>query len=75
VALCRELDLLSAASVAIDGSKFKAVNAETIPIVMAAIAEPSVLVTSIAHPSGNITGLSSLYSDVTAKRFDLRRRR
>ena len=27
VALCRELDLLSAASVAIDGSKFKAVNA------------------------------------------------
>jgi putative tryptophan/tyrosine transport system substrate-binding protein len=44
---------------------------ETIPIVMAAIAEPSVLVTSIAHPSGNITGLSSLYSDVTAKRFEL----
>src|SRR5215813_537121 len=27
VALCRELDLLSEASVAIDGSKFKAVNA------------------------------------------------
>jgi transposase len=27
VALCRELDLLSAASVAIDGSEFKAVNA------------------------------------------------
>jgi transposase len=27
VALCRKLDLLSAASVAIDGSKFKAVNA------------------------------------------------
>src|SRR5207244_10870006 len=27
VALCRELDLLSAATVAIDGSKFKAVNA------------------------------------------------
>src|SRR6202007_591392 len=27
VALCRELDLLSAASIAIDGSKFKAVNA------------------------------------------------
>jgi hypothetical protein len=27
VALCRELDLLSVASVAIDGSKFKAVNA------------------------------------------------
>ena len=26
VALCRKLDLLSAASVAIDGSKFKAVN-------------------------------------------------
>src|SRR5208282_388049 len=27
VALCRELDLLSVASVAIDGSKFKAINA------------------------------------------------
>jgi transposase len=27
VALCRELDLLNVASVAIDGSKFKAVNA------------------------------------------------
>jgi transposase len=27
VALCREFDLLSVASVAIDGSKFKAVNA------------------------------------------------
>ena len=27
VALCRKLDLLSSASVAIDGSKFKAVNA------------------------------------------------
>jgi hypothetical protein len=27
VALCRKLDLLDAASVAIDGSKFKAVNA------------------------------------------------
>src|SRR3977135_1394145 len=29
VALCRELDLLSAASVAIDGSKFKAANPPT----------------------------------------------
>jgi putative ABC transport system substrate-binding protein len=44
---------------------------ETIPIVMTAIAEPSVLVTSIAHPSGNLTGLSSLYADLAAKRFEL----
>ena len=44
---------------------------ETIPIVMAAIAEPSVLVSSIAHPNGNVTGLSSLYVDVTPKRFEL----
>jgi putative tryptophan/tyrosine transport system substrate-binding protein len=44
---------------------------ETIPIVMAAIAEPTVLVSSIAHPSGNVTGLSSLYVDVTPKRFEL----
>jgi transposase len=31
VALCRKLDLLSAASIAIDGSKFKAVNARDRP--------------------------------------------
>jgi transposase len=31
VALCRELDLLSEGSVAIDGSKFKAVNVESVP--------------------------------------------
>ena len=44
---------------------------ETIPIVMAAIAEPSALVTSIARPDGNVTGLSSLYPDLIAKRFEL----
>jgi putative tryptophan/tyrosine transport system substrate-binding protein len=44
---------------------------ETIPIVMTAIADPSVLVTSIAHPGGNVTGLSSLYTELAAKRFEL----
>ena len=33
---------------------------ETIPVVMTATAEPFTLVSSIAHPGGNITGLSSL---------------
>jgi|SRR6516164_4048010 len=31
---------------------------ETIPIVMTSTAEPFTLVSSIAHPAGNITGLS-----------------
>jgi putative ABC transport system substrate-binding protein len=44
---------------------------ETIPLVMAAIGEPSALVTSIAHPGGNVTGLSSFYTDLLAKRLEL----
>jgi ABC-type uncharacterized transport system substrate-binding protein len=44
---------------------------ETIPIVMTAIAEPFTLVSSIAHPGGNITGLSSLSTDLYSKRLEL----
>jgi putative ABC transport system substrate-binding protein len=40
---------------------------ETIPVVMAATAEPFTLVSSIAHPGGNITGLSSLSADLHSK--------
>ena len=45
----------------------------TIPIVMALVADPvgSGLVTSLAHPGGNITGLSMMLADLTAKRLQL----
>lgn len=45
----------------------------TIPIVMALVADPvgSGLVASLAHPGGNIIGLSMMLSDLTAKRLQL----
>jgi putative tryptophan/tyrosine transport system substrate-binding protein len=45
----------------------------TIPIVMALISDPvgSGLVASLAHPGGNITGLSTMYADISAKRLQL----
>jgi ABC-type uncharacterized transport system substrate-binding protein len=45
----------------------------TIPIVMTFVADPvgSGLVASLARPSGNITGLSTLAAGLVAKRFDL----
>ena len=46
----------------------------TIPIVMAAVADPvrSGLVTSLAHPGGNVTGLTLMAADLGAKRLELR---
>ena len=45
----------------------------TIPIVMATVADPvgSGLVASLAHPGGNVTGLSTMTTDLTAKRLQL----
>src|SRR5262245_25638574 len=43
----------------------------TIPIVITATADPFTLVASIDHPGGNITGLSSLIIDLSAKRLEL----
>ena len=45
----------------------------TIPIVMAFVADPisAGLVGSLAHPGGNITGLSMMIPDVSAKRLQL----
>ena len=45
----------------------------TIPIVMAAVADPvgSGLVTSLAHPGGNITGLTMMAAELGAKRLQL----
>jgi putative tryptophan/tyrosine transport system substrate-binding protein len=45
----------------------------TIPIVMAIVADPvgSGLVTNLAHPGGNVTGLSLMSTDLNAKRLQL----
>jgi putative ABC transport system substrate-binding protein len=45
----------------------------TIPIVLAVVADPvgSGLVTNLAHPGGNITGLSMMTSELTGKRLQL----
>ncbi len=45
----------------------------TIPIVMASVADPlgSGLVTSLAHPGGNVTGLSLMQAELSAKRLQL----
>jgi putative ABC transport system substrate-binding protein len=45
----------------------------TIPIVMAVVADPvgSGLVASLAHPSGNITGLSVMTPELSVKRLQL----
>ncbi len=45
----------------------------TIPVVMAIVADPvgSGLVASLAHPGGNVTGLSVMTTDLTAKRLQL----
>ena len=45
----------------------------TIPIVLAIVADPvgSGLVASLAHPGGNVTGLSLMTSDLSAKRLQL----
>jgi putative tryptophan/tyrosine transport system substrate-binding protein len=53
---------------------FAARNAtSTIPIVMAAIGDPFLVVASLAHPGGNITGLSAFVTDLMAKRVELLR--
>jgi putative ABC transport system substrate-binding protein len=46
---------------------------QTIPIVMAAAGEPLLFVVSLAHPGGNVTGLSSVSVDLETKRFGLLR--
>jgi putative ABC transport system substrate-binding protein len=47
----------------------------TIPIVMASVADPvgSGLVVSLARPGGNVTGLSVMLSEISAKRLQLLR--
>jgi len=47
-------------------------NATTsVPIVMAAVGEPLLVVPSLAHPGGNITGLSGFSNELEAKRVEV----
>ena len=46
---------------------------KTIPVVMVAIAEPLLVVVSLARPGGNITGLSAIVTDLMGKRAELLR--
>jgi putative tryptophan/tyrosine transport system substrate-binding protein len=43
----------------------------TIPVVIVAIADPLLVVTSLARPGGNVTGLSSMVADLQGKLIDL----
>jgi putative tryptophan/tyrosine transport system substrate-binding protein len=43
----------------------------SLPIVMAAAGEPLMVVPNLAHPAGNITGLSGFTTDLEAKRFEI----
>jgi putative ABC transport system substrate-binding protein len=45
----------------------------TIPVVTVAIAEPLLFAASLARPGGNITGLSSIQPELSAKRLELLR--
>jgi len=53
----------------------KEATTATIPIVMAIVADPvgSGLVTSLSRPGGNITGLSLMATEISAKRLQLLR--
>lgn len=46
---------------------------QTVPIVMAAVVDPvgTGLVSSLAHPSGNVTGLSTMGSEVVVKQLEI----
>jgi putative tryptophan/tyrosine transport system substrate-binding protein len=53
--------------------RFAKEQTSTIPIVMAGVTDPVGVgfVTSLAHPGGNITGLTHLSPDLTGKRLEL----
>src|SRR5262249_31006258 len=45
--------------------------AGTIPVVMATMGDPSALAGSYAHPGGNVTGVTTFTTELTAKRIEL----
>ena len=44
---------------------------ETIPVVMATMGDPRAIVASFARPGGNITGVTTFSTELTAKRIEL----
>ncbi len=44
---------------------------ETIPVVMATMGGPGAIVASFAHPGGNITGVTTFSTELTAKRVEI----
>ena len=44
-----------------------------IPVVMATMGDPRAIVTSFAHPGGNVTGVTTFSTELTAKRIELLR--
>ena len=44
---------------------------EAIPVVMATMGDPSAIVASFAHPGGNITGVTTFSTELTAKRVEI----
>ena len=45
----------------------------TIPVVMSTMGDPRAIVASFAHPGGNITGVTTFSTELTAKRIELLR--
>jgi putative ABC transport system substrate-binding protein len=43
----------------------------TIPVVMAAMGDPLVVVATLAHPGGNITGVTTFSTELTGKRIEI----
>jgi putative tryptophan/tyrosine transport system substrate-binding protein len=43
----------------------------SVPIVMAAVGEPLLVISSLAHPGGNVTGLSGFSNELEAKRVEV----
>jgi putative ABC transport system substrate-binding protein len=68
-----KVDVIVAAATAATSAAQKATS--TVPIVMGIVADPvgSGLVKSLAHPGGNITGLSSIAGDLSPKLLELLR--
>jgi putative ABC transport system substrate-binding protein len=44
---------------------------QTIPVVMASVGDPLLIVDSLAHPGRNVTGLSAFVNEMTSKRIGL----
>jgi ABC-type uncharacterized transport system substrate-binding protein len=44
---------------------------ETIPVVMASVGDPLLVVDSLARPGRNVTGLSAFVNEMTSKRLEL----